>query len=416
LASAEFEAAVRRVLAFPHHQLAPETAQQPIGRAFKADHHLARSLTRGGRRTPLPPTHVLARQLAARGVAQPSVPAHVSVIRRHNEFDIPENQFVRHALITFQAFLHHAEAVMRRQGDAWAIPAARARQAANELTRVLSHVFFQQLSPLRAVPAGSAILQRQPGYREIFRAWLRFWSGAQLTWDASPDLFRAGQRNVAVLYEYWTFFQLLDWFCARFKMASPPAQSLLASTNNGDALICTLRHGLAIGPMTGTSAGHGLHAQLYYNRTFNAGEDAGSWTRTMRPDFTLTLWPAGLALDEAHAHGRALHLHFDAKYRASSPAEALGQDKDGLATSAGATRDDLLKMHAYRDAIHNTSGAYVLYPGDAAPLLMRRGDGVLPSLGAFGIKPGRGRRAHGMEHIAAFLHEAMIHLSSLLLV
>ena len=45
-------------------------------------------------------------------------------------------------------------------------------------------------------------------------------------------------------------------------------------------------------------------------------------------------------------------------------------------------------MHAYRDAVRRTAGAYVLYPG-------KPGDGqkfagfheVLPGLGAFAIRP-----------------------------
>ena len=50
---------------------------------------------------------------------------------------------------------------------------------------------------------------------------------------------------------------------------------------------------------------------------------------------------------------------------------------------------DLLKMHAYRDAIRRTSGAYVLYPGgDEAPTRHAQYHEVLPGLGAFVLRPG----------------------------
>jgi hypothetical protein len=52
-------------------------------------------------------------------------------------------------------------------------------------------------------------------------------------------------------------------------------------------------------------------------------------------------------------------------------------------------RADLLKMHAYRDAIRPTQGAYVLYPGDV-PQLWQGYHEILPGLGAFPIKPGNG--------------------------
>ena len=49
-------------------------------------------------------------------------------------------------------------------------------------------------------------------------------------------------------------------------------------------------------------------------------------------------------------------------------------------------RVDILKMHAYRDAIPRTAGAYVLYPG-TKDRTYRYGDEILPGLGAFPLYP-----------------------------
>jgi hypothetical protein len=68
------------------------------------------------------------------------------------------------------------------------------------------------------------------------------------------------------------------------------------------------------------------------------------------------------------------------------------------------TRADLLKMHAYRDAIRRTQGAYVLYPGDA-DLPLRGFHEVLPGLGAFALRPGGGSAA-----VAGFLAEVVAHV------
>jgi hypothetical protein len=62
-------------------------------------------------------------------------------------------------------------------------------------------------------------------------------------------------------------------------------------------------------------------------------------------------------------------------------------------------------MHAYRDAIRRTEGAYVIYPG-------RHGqenvswfafNDVLPGLGAFALRPGA--EAVGLENLRTFLED-----------
>lgn len=50
-------------------------------------------------------------------------------------------------------------------------------------------------------------------------------------------------------------------------------------------------------------------------------------------------------------------------------------------------RGDLLKMHAYKDAIRRTSGAYILYPGNTAPKKIRGFHEIIPGLGAFCLSP-----------------------------
>ena len=69
-------------------------------------------------------------------------------------------------------------------------------------------------------------------------------------------------------------------------------------------------------------------------------------------------------------------------------------------------------MHAYRDAIRHTQGAYVIYPGSAAdlaaqsvgrPNLMFATSALLPSLGAFALVPSAEGAAKGIITMTAFL-------------
>jgi hypothetical protein len=67
---------------------------------------------------------------------------------------------------------------------------------------------------------------------------------------------------------------------------------------------------------------------------------------------------------------------------------------------------DLLKMHAYKDAIRRTGGAYVLYPGDSS--INRKGfHEIIPGLGAFPVRPSK--LDSGIGELKAFVLEVMEH-------
>ncbi|WP_395088988.1 nuclease domain-containing protein [Armatimonas sp.] len=74
---------------------------------------------------------------------------------------------------------------------------------------------------------------------------------------------------------------------------------------------------------------------------------------------------------------------------------------------------NLLKMHAYRDAIRRTAGAYVLYPGnpDGGNLEFQGFHEVLPGLGAFAITPDKEGKPKGIAKLSEFLDQVSAHLA-----
>jgi len=104
-----------------------------------------------------------------------------------------------------------------------------------------------------------------------------------------------------------------------------------------------------------------------------------------------------------------VHVHFDAKYRVDSLTELFGGnnvDAEERQESRGTwKRADLLKMHAYRDAIRRTQGAYILYPGDDVPAKFAGFREILPGLGAFVMKPGSSD-----EELSRFIHDVVEHV------
>ncbi|HCT54610.1 MAG TPA: hypothetical protein DF712_19375, partial [Balneola sp.] len=76
-----------------------------------------------------------------------------------------------------------------------------------------------------------------------------------------------------------------------------------------------------------------LHVQFSFNKTFggeNSYPKGGSWTRSMRPDYTLSIWPEGISETVAEQQELIVHLHFDAKYKVESLTTLFGQNNEDL--------------------------------------------------------------------------------------
>ncbi|MEI7503725.1 MAG: hypothetical protein WCJ61_10620, partial [Paludibacter sp.] len=68
-----------------------------------------------------------------------------------------------------------------------------------------------------------------------------------------------------------------------------------------------------------------------YNRSFGGGRTyphGGSYTTTLRPDYTLSIWPSEIT-DEKVAENteQITHIHFDAKYKVSNFYELITTSK-----------------------------------------------------------------------------------------
>jgi predicted component of viral defense system (DUF524 family) len=415
LDSAEFSAALQRVLSFPHERLSTASDSVPADRPVRWTPSAIRQLTRGTPRRAVPPDHPLRLNPGIDTIA-----GRVTVRRKSRDLDTPENRFVKFALGEFRAFLTHAEGVFESCAG-WGASASVARRLAAAIDDWLARGLFREVGDMRFAPLGSPVLQRRAGYRELLRWWLRFRTAAELSWKGGEDLFRVGQRDVASLYEYWLFFELLGWFCRKCRGGSRPAvEELVEGLDEGSPNL-RLRKQTELGPFDGafSEEGRRLHARFSYNRRFDVAsgsEQAGSWTRRLHPDYTLTFWPEGIAEAEAERRELLVHIHFDAKYRVENIETlfgAEGADDADEEAQGNYKRQDLLKMHAYRDAIRRSQGAYVLYPGSkSAPVVFRGYHEILPGLGAFGVAPDENGLATGLDALETFLSEILSHLSN----
>lgn len=426
LESPAFRAAVDEVLRNPHRRLEDEREERDISRPFKPDKDFARRVAVASRRIAVPEAHPLHSKVQ-------SLPTRVSVQARIDFLDTAENRFAKMVLAEFRDFLADIASHLARKAVQDAKPETeRLRREAGRLRGMLetqlSRGFFSDVSVPTLLPIGSPVLQRKAGYRELLRFWLQFHAGAQLAWDGGAEVFEAGARNVATLYEYWLFFQLEALFRQRF--ACEKALHALVVNKDSVPPQLVLKRGVELKtPVAGIwskTARRHLRAEFHFNRKFSARADrdrAGSWTRGVQPDYTISIWPAEYSKQDAEQNELMVHVHFDAKYRVERAAELLGDspDDDAFSKNAEGKDDattaakyaDLLKMHAYRDAVRRTAGAYVLYPG-------RPGDGqmfqgfheVLPGLGAFAIRPDSDGGPQGISALADFLDQVIEHLAN----
>lgn len=420
LQSTGFDNALHRITTHPHQIWQHEAHERSISRGFKPSGKVLRQLAQGSRRVAVPATHPLHATL-------PTLPEFITVTRATPTQDTPENRFVKFALRSFHGFLDTMRSrVVDKTKDARLVQEITA--LCTRLDEALGSDVLRHVGEPTFLPLGSPTLQRREGYREVLQAWLNFAMAAKLVWHGGDDVFGAGQRDVATLYEYWVFFKLLDVMAGVFKLDKPANETLLEPTADGYGLKLKAGKFMALKGRS-TQPGRVLVVQFSYNRSFRATQRSrvpGSWTENLRPDYTLSLWPVGFSAEEAELQELMVHVHFDAKYRidqvASMLNEAATNDTAGIddedmesalteekkAEARGSyKRADLLKMHAYRDAIRRTQGAYVVYPGQAgADKRLQSFHEVLPGLGAFALRPGT-----GTEVLETFLRDVVGHVA-----
>lgn len=167
--------------------------------------------------------------------------------------------------------------------------------------------------------------------------------------------FDLAYRDTPTLYEYWTWFTLTRAFLHLGFSLAP---------NSADHLFRLSARGLTVRPLQGDASAIDLLAgdrrvRILYNPTYTVREGR-SVTHDLRPDIVVEI---------CHPDGRRQLHAFDAKYRREWHPEGEG----GFWIP---TREDIDKMHAYRDAVGQVSAegfqrvlqhAVVLFPAPADP-------------------------------------------------
>ena len=320
--------------------------------------------------------------------------------------DTPENRFVK-------AFIGQARTIIGRMRSAVSSPEPDAfrRNLLRDCDRMEAslmpiawHSVWEEVGRMVRIPFSSTVLQRRRGYRSVLRHFsrIRLAPTIPLDKDGMRDLLEL--KNIALLYELWTFFRLVDEISAL--LGSSPVRSGRPASDD-------FQTAFAAGGTFEWDSG----VSLVYNERFSKslGGQRYSYSVPLIPDIALSV-PDG--------PNAGLHL-FDAKFRVQALTEVglAADDKDAddekTAERAGSfKRADIYKMHAYRDAIPEARSVWMLYPGGKFRFFgVREGGGAsgrgavsspeglpgeIEGVGAIPVRPVVGNEGgHGREMVGA---------------
>src|SRR5690554_620653 len=415
-----FTESVERIISNPKTNWEEEAESTDIRKIGRINNHLLRQIISTNNRMELPSNHAMRKH----GIN--SIPMRIDNFRKIENIDTAENRFIKHVLEVFKRFCEECLAVFKKYR--MTKPTDEAVYLINKLETHLKHPFFKNINPPTSLKLNSPVLQKKSGYREILNRWLQFDFASKLIWKGGDDVYKAGKKDIATLYEYWLFFTLYDLIKEKFEIDSvsfdgKTYKHLIEPTKDGlNVMLKSGKHTALEG--TYTKRNRDLSIKFSYNRTFRGGVNyqdkrSGSWTAPLRPDYTLSIWPKIFSEENAEKNESIVHIHFDAKYKIDDFYRTVQPDLEG--TELERTLDqteiderkgsyknvDLLKMHAYKDAIRRSGGAYILYPG-ATNETFRGFHEIIPGLGAFPVNPSPNNA--DIKELSDFIDRVINHL------
>lgn len=410
----DFENAVLQVIKNPSVKWTTISENIPIQKVKRVNQAVVRQMTSGSGRIPTENNYL-------KNIGLSSLPHKIKADHKTETVDTNENRFIKHVLEAFLHFVNKCHDAFQESNDNYLTQTTEATVLSQKLDNYLNQPFFKEIGRPDSLHLNSPLLQRRAGYREILNRWLQFDLAAKLIWEGGDDVYDAGKKDIATLYEYWLFFKLLDLFQTYFRIEAKELSKLIVPKDNKLSLQLKQGRNTALKGIFDLG-NRKLNIKFNYNRSFGGKKtypSSGSWTTTLRPDYTLSFWPKGLEEQEAEQEELIVHIHFDAKYKVDNlfsdrekteEEEEKELDEEKKDNRKGIYKNaDLLKMHAYKDAIRRSGGAYVLYPG-TEPLKRRGFHEIIPGLGAFPIRPSKTN--DGTEHLRFFLEDVISHFTN----
>ena len=293
-----------------------------------------------------------------------NVPLRVNETKYEDTIDVAENRFYKYFL---ELITNRVDALLKQIPEGYANDKLKSYK--NELNYYLSQRYFKDISRLDHIPLNSQVLQKKEGYRDLLSYYLMFEFGFKLKWKDLTDKFKGHEKKLFDLYEYWSYFKLIEIM-----------EDLCECEVNFEDIFKISDDGLTIELKEGIVKQFNYNdtkIDLLYNYSFKkSNANFFSYSVKLRPDYTIVI----------HKENMTYFIHFDAKYKMFVDSEDF-------------KNEDIRKMHTYKDAIKNSIGAYIIYPGSKIKIYYEKDDKTA-SVGAFGLTPGE---SYNIKNISNFI-------------
>jgi hypothetical protein len=265
-------------------------------------------------------------------------------------YDTLENRYVKWMMLRLVDKLADLIKTLENPNKRWKVePDTKLIERLTKMKQMLElrrrNPFWQKIGRLdRSVM--SLVLQMAPGYRDAFQIFLTVSKGLML----QGRLYQMSVKDVATLYEYWTYLKLGQILGRKYTMLSQDIvqvnrEGLFVNLDSNQRSERKFEHPITKEKIT-----------LTYQKF-----ESGLPTISQKPDTMLTISKKG--------RDYSFNYVFDAKYRID-----YAQDDSSYKSryhSPGPVEEDINTMHRYRDSLvvmndgpyeRTAFGAYVLFP------------------------------------------------------
>lgn len=338
----QFVQAINRVERQPHHKLETTYIKARGDQLSKTDSYTRKYLQKKGKLVDV-----------NRGIelhGRTVMPREGMKAKKELVYDTSENRYVKWMIQRLEDKLVDLIRTLENHNKRWKIEPDR--ELIGHLTEMMKTIesrrknhFWQKIGRLDRTVM-SLVLQMAPGYRDAFQIFLTVSKGLML----QSKFYQMSVKDVATLYEYWTFLKLGQILSRKYTML------------NQD-IIQVNREGLFVNLETNQRAERKFEHPITKEKitlTYQKLERCLP-TISQKPDTMLTVSKKG--------RGYNFNYVFDAKYRVD-----YAQDESFYKSryhSPGPLEEDINTMHRYRDSLvsinngpyeRTSFGAYVLFP------------------------------------------------------
>jgi predicted component of viral defense system (DUF524 family) len=361
--------ALEAIIRDPHRQFLAERERIGLARARRVDARTVQRIAVGAE--PLVKAGGAARHSHLARVLDGRLPATVDAPRVEHSIDTAENRFVFSFLKQVLALIDRVETLAgsKPKSSFWRFLLVDCTNMRRELAPYIRHDIWNGIGAMTQVPIASSVLQRRRGYKDVLRHHFALRAAARLPIDETVLTSKLlGMKDVASLYELWCFFAVVR---AIEDLIGPPDS---AEHTTADEVQVDVRRGLKVLWRN--------DIEVFYNVSFSRKAEPGrrSSSLLLRPDIVIQIRRHDVS--EVHV--------LDAKLRVKGATSIADNDDEDFGEALSFKRDDVAKMHAYRDALPSVRSAFVLYPGHESVKFVALDVGAadIDAVGAIPLVPG----------------------------